>query len=177
MLIAVMRLHLASLPAGICPTKIVTVTFRGPGQEALSLCGCAGLLLSSFALHMAAPGQRLVPEPLTFASALLSTAVPQPATAVAHTQQWLLPSETWASLSGATPPLNLAEVLQSSSDDARFQLDSFTGSLLQAALGVVSRASEVFAKLVSFPELFAPAMQALAGLRTAKDLPQVRSSS
>ncbi len=126
---------------------------------------------------MAAPGQRLVPEPLTFASALLSTAVPQPATAVAHTQQWLLPSEGWASLSGATPPLNLAEVLQSSSDDARFQLDSFRGSLLQAALGVVSRASEVFAKLLSFPELFAPAVQALDGLGTAKDLPQVSHSS
>ncbi len=135
--------------------------------------GSAGLLLSSFALHMAAPGQRLVPEPLTFASALLSTAMPQPATAVAHTQQWLLPSEGWASLSGATPPLNRAEVLQSSSEDARFQLDSFRGSLFQAALGVVSRASEVFAKLVSFPELFAPAAQALDGLRIAEGLPQV----
>ena len=135
--------------------------------------GSAGLLLSSFALQMAAPGQRLVPEPLTFASALLSTAVSQPATAMAHTQQWLLPSEGWASLSGATPSLSLAEVLQSSSDDARFQLDSFRGSLLQAALGVVSRAAEVFAKLVSFPELFAPAVQALDGLRTAKDLSQV----
>ncbi|DBA90017.1 TPA: hypothetical protein ACH3X2_004286 [Trebouxia sp. C0005] len=131
-----------------------------------------GLLLSSLALHMAAPGGRLVPEPLTFASALLSTAMPQPATAVAHTQQWLLPSEGWASLSGAAPPLNLAEVLQSSSDDVRFQPDSFRGSLLQAALGVVSRASEVFAKLLSFPELFAPAAQALNGLGTAEDLPQ-----
>lgn len=140
------------------------------------MLGCAGLLLSSLALHMAAPGGRLVPEPLTFASALLSTAMPQPATAVAHTQQWLLPSEGWASLSGAAPPLNLAEVLQSSSDDVRFQPDSFRGSLLQAALGVVSRASEVFAKLLSFPELFAPAAQALNGLGTAEDLPQVSHS-
>ena len=126
---------------------------------------------------MATPGQRLVPEPLTFASALLSTAAPRSATAVAHAQQWLLPSEGWASLSGATPPLKLAEVLQSSSDDARFQPDSLRGSLLQAALGVVSRASEVFAKLVSFPELFAPAAQALNGLATTKGLPQVSHSS
>ncbi len=133
----------------------------------------AGLLLSSLALHMAAPAQRLVPEPLTFASSLLSTALPLPATAVDQTRRWLLPTGGWASLSGPTPPLSLTEVLESSSDNVMFQADVFGISLLQAAIGVVSRACEVFAHLPSFPELFAPALEALTALNDLQGLPQV----
>ena len=162
--------------------QLCTVQVTGPKPCVLSvlsigLCCArfAGLLLSSLALHMAAPGQRFVPEPLTFATTLLSTALPQPATAVNRTQQWLLPPEGWASLPEVTPPLNLAEVLQSPSDDAMFQTAAITGSLLSAAVGVVSRAAEVFAKLVSFPELFARAVRALEGLPSSEGFPQVTS--
>ena len=154
-----------------------TPNFQGEGWQSLSTGLCcarfAGLLLSSLTLHMAAPGQRFVPEPLTFATTLLSTALPQPATAVDRTQQWLMPRKGWASLPEVTPPLNLAEVLQSSSDDAICQTAAVTGSLLSAAVGVVSRAAEVFAKLVSFPELFAPAVRALEGLPSCEGFPQV----
>lgn len=133
----------------------------------------AGLLLSSLALHMAAPAQRLVSEPLTFAATLLSTAVQLPATAVDCRQQWLLPSGGWASLPDSTLPLHLAEVLQASPNDAMFEADSFRGSLLLAALGVVGRASDVFSHLVSYPELFVPAQEALSVLINTQGLPQV----
>lgn len=122
---------------------------------------------------MAAPAQRLVPEALTFASTLLATAAPPPATAATHAQQWLLPSGGWLLLSTPTPALILAQVLQSPSDDATFAPDSFRASLLQAAVGVVARAADVFAQLASFPELFASAAGTLTVLRDTKGLPEV----
>ena len=131
------------------------------------------MLLSSLALHMAAPGQRLVPEPLTFASTLLASALPPPATAVDPAQRWLSPASSWSSSSEPTAPLSMTHVLQSSAADALFQADSFKVSLLQAALGVVSRAAEVFAGLGSIPELFAPALKTLTELQQVKHLPRV----
>lgn len=122
---------------------------------------------------MAAPAQRFVPEALTLASALLATAAPPPSTAVAQAQQWLLPDGGWSSLSSPTPALELVQVLQSLPDAAAFAEDSFRGSLLQAALGVVDRAADVFAKLVSFPELFASAVGILGVLHSTKGLPEV----
>ena len=144
-------------------------------QAEAGCCACfAGLLLSSLALHMAAAGQRLVPEPLTFAITLLFSALSSPGRAVeSNTQQWLLPVGGWSALSQPTPPLNLPVVLGSSPDDALFQTDSFRGSLLQAALGVISRASQVFSQLVSFPELFGPAVEALASFEGEEALPLV----
>ena len=133
----------------------------------------AGLLLSSLALHMAAPAQRLIPEALTFASTLLATAAPTPATAAAQGQQWLLPAGGWSGLASTTPALSLAQVLHSSSEDATLVADSFRGSLLQAALAVVHRAADVFAQLASFPELFASAVGTLSALRHTKGLPEV----
>lgn len=122
---------------------------------------------------MAAPAQRLVPEALTFASTLLATVFPTPATAVAKSQQWLLPAGRWSVLTTPTPPLSLAQVLQSPSEDAALGADTFKGSLLQAALGVVRRAADVFAQLASFPELFASAISTLNVLCHTKGLPQV----
>lgn len=132
-----------------------------------------GLLLSSLALHMAAPAQRLVPEALTFASVLLTTAVPPPATAVAQAQQWLLLAGGWSALSTPTPALSLTQVLQSPSDNATLGADAFRGSLLQAAVGVVDRAADVFAQLASFPELFASSIGTLSVLRHTKSMPEV----
>lgn len=151
------------------------------GQQAAVACYqlkpcyacCAGLWLCSLALQMAASAQRLIPEALTFASTLLATALPTPATAVAQAQQWLLPVDSWAGLSTPVPALSLVQVLQSPSDHAAFAADSFSGSLLQAALGVVDRAADVFAQLPSFPELFASAASTLGVLRHTKGLPQV----
>lgn len=144
------------------------------GQHSKTCCACfAGLLLSSLALHMAAPAQRFVPEALTFASTLLATAAPLPATAVAQAQHWLVPGDDWSSLSAPTPALNLVQVLQSPPDDAAFAADSFRGSLLQAALGVVDRAADVFARLPSFSELFASASGTLSVLRNRKGMPEV----
>ena len=143
-------------------------------QHFIACYACfAGLLLSSLALHMAAPAQRLVPEALTFASTLLATAVPPPATAVAQSQQWLLPAGGWSVLSTPTPALSPTQVLQSPSEDTTLGADSFRGSLLQAALSVVDRAADVFAKLASFPELFASAVGTLSVLRHTKGLPEV----
>lgn len=122
---------------------------------------------------MAAPAQRFVPEALTFASALLATAAPSPATAVTQAQHWLLPDGGWSSLSAPTPALNMVQVLQSLPDAAAFAEDSFRGSLLQAALGAVHRAADVFANLVSFPELFASAIGTLGILRNPTGLPEV----
>ena len=122
---------------------------------------------------MAAPAHRFVPEALTFASTLLATAAPPPTTPVAQAQHWLLPGGGWASLSAPTSALNLVQILQSPPDSASFAADSFRGSLLQAALGVVDRAADVFAKLASFPELFASASGTLSVLRNGKGLPEV----
>ena len=122
---------------------------------------------------MAAPAQRLVPEALTFASALLATAIPPPATTVEPSQQWARLSGSWSSLPASTPALSLVQVLQSPSDDSFFATDAFKASLLLATLGVVSRAADVFAKLPSLPELFAPALATLKVLSSTKGLPQV----
>ena len=72
-----------------------------------------------------------------------------------------------------TLALSLAQVLQSSSEDAALGADSFRGSLLQAALGVVDQAADVFAQLASFPELFASAVSTLSVLCHTKGLPEV----
>lgn len=122
---------------------------------------------------MAASAQRFIPEALTFASTLLATALPPPATAVAQTQQRLLPAGTWAVLSAPVPALSLVQVLQSPADNDAFAADSFRGSLLQATLGVVDQAADVFAHLPSFPELFASAANTLGVLRHTKGLPEV----
>ena len=122
---------------------------------------------------MAAPAQRLVPEALTFASALLATAIPLPATSVEPPQQWVRPSGSWSALPASIPALSLVQVLQSPPDDSYFATDACRGSLLLAALGVVSRAADVFANLQSLPELFAPAMATLKVLCSTKGLPQV----
>ena len=131
----------------------------------------AGLLLSGLALHMAAPAQRLVPEALTFASTLLATAVPQPATAGDHPQQWLLPSGT--QYLPAPPSLSLVQILQSMPTNAAFATDGFRGSLLQSTVGIIGRAADVFALLTSFPELFASAIRSLRLLSSTMGLPEV----
>ena len=76
-----------------------------------------------------------------------------------------------------THQLGLNEVLQranaSVESQAAWQSPAARAGLLQAALGVVDRASAVFAKMASYSELFAPAIQALTGLSQTIGLPQV----
>ena len=138
-----------------------------------------GLLLSCLALRMAAPAQRLVPEPLTFATALLFSALPghcqlhSSHSSQQQSQQWLLPAEGWAAVPAGTQQLSLTEVLQRANASAEWQSAEAKAGLLQAAVGVVDRASLVFTHLASFAELFAPAVQALTALMQAVTLPQV----
>lgn len=129
---------------------------------------------------MAAPAQRLVPEPLTFATALLFSALPShPQVQSNHSseQQWLLPPEGWAAVPAGIHQLGLHEVLQranaSVKNQAAWQSAAARAGLLQAALGVVDRASAVFAKMASYSELFTPAIQALTVLSQTNGLPQV----
>ena len=142
-----------------------------------------GLLLSCLALRMAAPAQRLVPEPLTFATALLFSALPghrqlhSSHSSQQQSQQWLLPAEGWAAVPAGTQQLSLTEVLQRANASAEAQTEwqsaQAKAGLLQVAVGVVDRASVVFTHLASFAELFAPAVQALTTLMQAVTLPQV----
>ena len=128
---------------------------------------------------MAAPAQRLVPEPLAFATTLLFSALPGHCHVHSShsSQQWLLPAEGWAAVPVGTHQLSLTEVLQRANAPAEAQTEwqsaETKAGLLQATVGVVQRASVVFAHLASYAELFAPAVQALMAIVQAVGLPQV----
>ncbi|KAK9815549.1 hypothetical protein WJX72_005610 [[Myrmecia] bisecta] len=132
------RRHPVATPAALLASAylaLCTVTSRADIAQ--------GLFLSSLALHMAAPAKRLVPEPLTFAVSLLSSAIPQPATSAAARD----------------------------ADKAAFETLEFRASALMAAVGVVRRAAEVFGHVAAAPELFAAAERRLAQLSTVEHLP------
>ena len=140
----------------------------------------AGLIISCIALRMAAPAQRLLPEPLTFATTLLFSALPASIPVPPNhrcDQQWLLPERGWSAMATGSPSLSFTDTLQranaSAQEQAAWQSDAARAGLLLAALGAVDRASTVFAKLISFPELFAPAVEALTKFSQASGMPQV----
>lgn len=93
-----------------------------------------GLLLSSLALHMAAPAQRMVPEPLQFAVSLLQDAAgtegeaaqafPLTAPPSLGGKQWLRPSLK-AKKAASAGPLQLERVLGLAPEDEFFQSDEF----------------------------------------------------
>ena len=147
-------------------------------------CGIiAGLYLSSLALHIAAPAQRYVPEPLNFAVRVLESVrsskqdplVHNPNPPFTSATEWLhLTSSAQHATSGADEarPLKSSEVLPLAPEDAYFSSRSFQYSAIRAAVELVSTAAELYGDLAALPEAFAPAQHALTHVGNFTTLPE-----
>ena len=130
----------------------------------------AGLFLSSLALHMSASASRLMPEPLLFALALLQSFCNQCTGKIAQPRGWSV------ELVPEARDLKAAEVKSLTFGSGKAGPASFSVSVVNAAVGLLDRAAEVYSDLPSFPEVFAPVFTLLKELGHFKsDLPQVIS--
>ena len=133
---------------------------------------CAGIFLSALGLHMAATTQRVMPEPLTFATQLLYSALDRPqGPAPPRTTEFslkLVPQGGWHRATGAVELLKLGSKSAPGTDDTAVK-----ASCLKAAIGLIRRAAELSKEAESLPELLTPALLLLQELGSAHDLPQV----
>ena len=160
----------------------LTVAYQVQGHLVRKCCFCAGLFLSSLALHMAAPGQRYVPEPLNFAVMVLESVSASSQAPLAHSSNppfttaadWLkLGTAEQAAESANEGPLSMYEVLAREPGEAYFSTRGFQCSAITAAVEVVGRAADLCADLAALPEILAPAQRALAHLAGLNALPKV----
>ena len=132
----------------------------------------AGIFLSSLGLHMAATTQRVMPEPLIFATQLLYSALDRPqGPAPPRTIDFslkLVPQGGWHAAIGAVELLKLGSTSAPGTDDAVVK-----ASCLKAAIGLIRRAAELFGEAESLPELLTPALHLLQELGSAHGMPQV----
>jgi hypothetical protein len=149
-----------------------------------------GLCLASLALHMAAPAKRYCPEAVAFCQRLLHACVPVPPKEQqqqAQQQQGIssglirpgLLQLAPAAKPGSTAahaqqqqqqvvqPLGLYEVLGSDPSSPQFGTEAFKHSLLSAALGLLSRAAQLYSELEAFPEAFSSSAAAAQQLLAA----------
>ncbi|PRW57304.1 Nucleolar 14 [Chlorella sorokiniana] len=143
----------------------------------------AGLFLASLAVHLHSQAQRFVPEPLTFATQLLQSVLPEgaaPPPAPSH-QRALAPEQPrWLAVSAADEgaanlpaseedilPLPLAQVLGGSGSDAFWRSAAFKTSAAAAAVRLVLRQAELLGGNAALPEILAPALEALRAIVAA----------
>ena len=133
-------------------------------------------------MHMAAPGQRYVPEPLNFAVMVLESVSASSQAPLAHSSNppfttaadWLkLGAAEQAADSANEGPLSMYEVLAREPGDAYFGTWGFQCSAITTAVEVVGRAADLCGDLAALPEILAPAQRALASLAGLNALPKV----
>lgn len=144
-----------------------------------------GLFLASLAVHLHSQAQRFVPEPLSFATQLLQSVLPEgaaPAPAPSH-QRALAPGQPrWLAVSASDEgaadlpateadiaPLELAQVLGGSGSDAYWASAAFKTSAAAAAVRLVLRQAELLGGNAALPEILAPALEALRAIVAAAD--------
>lgn len=120
---------------------------------------------------MSASAERLMPEPLLFATRLLQTFREQWDSRAPTARGWSL------QLVSKTKELTAAKVIPLTFDltaNTPCNGADFAASCVNAAVGLIARAVEAYADLPSFPELFAPAEAVLQQLESKPEcLPEV----
>lgn len=144
-----------------------------------------GLFLASLAVHLHSQAQRFVPEPLAFATQLLQSVLPEgstPQPAPSH-QRSLAPGQPrWLAVSASDEgaadlpsteegiaPLELAQVLGGSAEDAYWRSAAFKTSAAAAAVRLVLRQAELLGGNAALPEILAPALEALRAIVAAAE--------